>query len=72
MRDQAANQAEEMAIQIAKVIYMANTELMQYSPDALIRVFVHLAIKNNWSQEKTQEEVKKGIKYYYENHINRN
>jgi predicted nucleic acid-binding Zn finger protein len=60
-----ANNACKMAIKIYKSIYNSNPKIMGYTPDALIRVFVYLAHKNDWTLEETQNQVSIGIKYYY-------
>lgn len=53
----------EATVAIYKTLY--SNELIEYSPDALIRVFVHLAVKNDWSLEKIQNETSIAVKYYY-------
>ncbi len=64
MDDDALN-SSEMALRILETIKDSDPKIMIYTPDALIRVFVFLAISNGWTLEKIQSEAKKGIEYYY-------
>lgn len=58
---QVANMCEEIYTTLIQSKYYA------FAPDALFRVFVYLAKKNDWSLERVQEEALKGVLYYYEN-----
>jgi hypothetical protein len=59
--------AGKMSIRIMEAISNSPEEIIRYSPDALIRVFVYLAKRNGWNLEQIQKECSNGIKYYFEN-----
>ena len=63
----AAYDTNKMASKIYEVIINSLPEQMKYTPDAMIRVFVYLCKCNEWTLERTQKEVEKGINFYWAN-----
>jgi hypothetical protein len=62
---ESAKNTGELAAKIYEAVYNSDPKIMIYTPDALLRVFVHLAYKNDWSLEKLQKETSVAIRYYY-------
>ncbi len=65
MNNDKSSNSGTMANRIYEAIYNSEPEIIKYTPDALVRVLVHLAYSNDWGIEKLENETLSAIKYYY-------
>lgn len=65
MTDKETNAAAKMSLDIYHLIINSDEDMIRRSPDAIIRVFVYIAKKNEWSLEKIKKEVDHALEYYY-------